>query len=182
MKRELEIGQKASGAAFTLPLDAVTRTFADIGIRGSGKTILATVMAEEMCEAGLLWTALDPVGVWWGLRCAPDGSPGGYPVVIIGGQHADLPMEKDAGARVAEAILQENACCVIDLAQESKNTARKFIADFCDRLMELTTVIPRDIFLEEAPEFISAGPRGMHARAAQDAFGILAAIDDRHRV
>ena len=91
MKSHLELGTLMSGKKFTLPLDLVTRTLAIIGIRGSGKTVAATVLAEEMCEAGLPWVALDPVGVWWGLRVNPDGTPGGYPVVVLGGEHADLP-------------------------------------------------------------------------------------------
>lgn len=165
MKRELELGTLMSGAKFTLPLEAVTRTFALIAIRGWGKTIAATVMAEEMCEAGLPWIALDPVGVWWGLRCNPDGSPGGYPVVILGGQHADLPLEKEKAASIADAILQENVSCVIDLKLESKNTARGFIANFCDRLMELSPAVPRMIFLEEAPEFVPQKPLGEQKRS-----------------
>jgi len=58
MKRQLEIGTLASGAKFSLPLDTVAHTLAIIGMRGSGKTVAATVLAEEMCEAGLLWTAI----------------------------------------------------------------------------------------------------------------------------
>ncbi len=72
MKRELEIGRTVNGQNFTLPLDFVTRTLAIIAIRGWGKTIAATVIAEEMCEAGLPWVAIDPVGVWWGLRANAD--------------------------------------------------------------------------------------------------------------
>jgi hypothetical protein len=170
MKKELEIGTLMSGAKFTLPLDLVTRTLAVIAIRGWGKTIAATVIAEEMCEAGLPWVAIDPVGVWWGLRCNPDGSPGGYPVVIIGGQHADLPLEKDHGAKVADAILQENLCCVIDMSGESKNAVRHFVGDFCDRLMELRPQVPRHIFFEEAPELVPQRPMGEQKRS-------LAAVD-----
>ena len=103
MKKELEIGTLESGRKFVLPLEFLLHTLAIIGIRGSGKTVAATVIAEEMCEAGLLFAAIDPVSVWWGLRVNPDGSPGGYPVVIIGGQHADIPLEKDSGARIADA-------------------------------------------------------------------------------
>ena len=170
MKKELHIGALMSGAKFCLPLDLVTRTLAIIAIRGWGKTVAATVIAEEMCEAGLPWVTIDPVGVWWGLRCNPDGSPGGYPVVIIGGQHGDLPLEKDKGARVADAILQENLCCVIDMSGESKNSVRHFVADFCDRLMELRPQVPRHVFLEEAPELVPQKPMGEQKRS-------LAAVD-----
>lgn len=170
MKSQLEIGTTMSGEPFTLPPELVTRTLADIGIRGSGKTVAATVIAEEMCEAGLPWVALDPVGVWWGLRANRDGSPGGYPVVILGGEHADIPLEKSAGARVADAILDENVSCVVDLSQESKTTWRHFVAEFCDRLMELRPETPRHIFLEEAPEFVPQKPMGEQKRS-------LAAVD-----
>jgi uncharacterized protein len=170
VKSNLELGTLMSGQKFTLPLDLVTHTLAVIGIRGWGKTVAATVIAEEMCEAGLPWVALDPVSVWWGLRCKPDGTPGGYPIVIIGGPHGDLPLDAHSGARIAEAILQENLCCVIDLKMESKNNWRKFVADFCDRLMELNPAVPRHIFIEEAPEFVPQKPMGEQKRS-------LAAVD-----
>ena len=170
MKKQLEVGTLMSGAPFTLPLDLVTRTLAIIGIRGWGKTIAATVIAEEMCEAGLPWAAIDPVGVWWGLRCNPDGSPGGYPVLVLGGEHGDLPLSKELGARVADAILQENISCVIDMSGESKTTVRHFVAEFCDRLMELRPQVPRHIFLEEAPELVPQRPMGEQKRS-------LAAVD-----
>lgn len=170
MKKELHIGTLMSGADFTLPLDLVTRTLAIIGIRGWGKTIAATVIAEEMCECGLPWVAIDPIGVWWGLRCNPDGTPGGYPILVLGGQKGDLPLTKDSGPRVAEAILQENISCVIDMSNESKNTVRHFVAEFCDRLMELRPQVPRHIFLEEAPELVPQRPMGEQKRS-------LAAVD-----
>lgn len=47
---------------FTLPLSAVTQTFAILAKRGVGKTYLASVMAEEMLRAGQQITALDPTG------------------------------------------------------------------------------------------------------------------------
>lgn len=150
---------------FRLPLDLVTRTMAVIGIRGSGKTCTAAVIAEEMCEAGLPWVALDSVGVWWGLRCEPDGTPGGYPVVIIGGEHADIPLTKGSGAAIADAIINEHLSCMIDLSGDSKNTFRHFVAEFCDRLMELRPATPRHIFIEEAPELVPQKPMGEQKRS-----------------
>jgi hypothetical protein len=170
MKRELELGSLVAGGRFTLPVDLATRTQAIIGIRGSGKTTAATAQAEEFCEAGVPWIALDPTGVWWGLRVNADGSPGGYPVVIIGGDHADIPLEKGSGRQIADAVIAENICCVIDLKGESKTGYRHFVTDFCDRLMELTPRVPRHIFIEEAPEFVPQSPMGEQRRA-------LAAVD-----
>lgn len=175
MKDKLELGTTMSGGKFTLPREAVLRTFAWLGIRGSGKTTGATVMAEEMCEAGLPWVALDPVGVWWGLRVNADGTPGGYPVVVFGGQHADLPLDKHQGAKIAEAILEQNVCCVIDLSGESKNVWRQFVTEFCDHLMTRRPVVPRHIFIEESPEFVPQRPMGEQKRslAAVDRLGRL---------
>lgn len=169
MKSELEIGT-VGGKPFTLPLDLVTRTLAILGIRGWGKTVAATVVAEEMCEAGLPWVAIDPVGVWWGLRANRDGTPGGYQVVILGGEHGDLPLDEDSGSRVADAVVAENASCIIDMSSESKNAVRRFVTAFCDRLMELRPAIPRHIFLEEAPELVPQKPLGEQKRS-------LAAVD-----
>ncbi len=172
MKRVLELGRLADGKPFTLPLDFVTRTAALVAIRGGGKTVAATVIAEEMCEAGLPWIAFDPTpgGVWWGLRVNPDGSPGGYPVVVLGGQHADLPFDRALAVQVAEAFARENICVVIDVSQETKTTWRAFVADFCDRLMELTAPTPRHVFIEEAPEFVPQRPvaEQKRSRAAVD--------------
>src|SRR5665213_1538537 len=170
MKTELTLGCLNSGAPWTLPHDLVTRTLAVIAMRGWGKTVAATDIAEEMCEAGLLWTAIDPIGVWWGLRANRDGTPGGYPVLIVGGDHADIQLEKDAGAKLADAVLQENICCIIDMSRESKNAVRHFVADFCDRLMDLNPAIPRHIFIEEAPELVPQKPMGEQKRS-------LAAVD-----
>jgi hypothetical protein len=169
VKKALTIGT-ANGKPFTLPLDVVARTQAIVAIRGAGKTVAATVLAEEMCEAGLPWIAFDPVGVWWGLRVNPDGTPGGYPVLVVGGQHGDLPLDKDQAPQLAEALVRENVCCVIDMKLESKNVWRAFVADFCDRLMELQPSVPKHLFFEEAPELVPQRPMGeqKRSRAAVD--------------
>jgi DNA helicase HerA-like ATPase len=75
-----------------LPLDAVTETFAILAKRGSGKTYTASVMVEEFLGAGLPVCVVDPLGVWWGLRSSADGKSAGQPVVIFGGDHADVPL------------------------------------------------------------------------------------------
>src|SRR5438132_11560696 len=74
----------------TLPLEAVTQTFAVLGMRGSGKSYTGMVLAEEMVAAGLHVVIIDPLDVFWGLRAGADGSPsGGLPIVGFGGPQGD---------------------------------------------------------------------------------------------
>ena len=152
----LNIGRTAIGhRPFTLSRDFQVQTFADIGIRGSGKTVLATCLAEELCKQGLFWIALDPISVWWGLRAGKDGSArGGFPVVVFGGKHGDFPIGKDDGRRIAELVTTENVFAVIDVKQESKRFWHTFMTDFSLGLMDQEPELPRHLFIEEAPEFV----------------------------
>ena len=75
--KELVLGKTSDGRAFSIPLDSVARKFAVIGVSGSGKTCTVACMAEQMHKQGLIWTALDPVGNFWGLRSGKDGDPKG---------------------------------------------------------------------------------------------------------
>lgn len=149
----LHIGYQGN-KKFDLPPDLVVQKTALMGISGSGKSCTAAVFAEEMCKASLPWIALDPVSVWYGLRAFKDGSPSNYPVVVFGGEHGDLPLEKGAGAKIAEALTTENVFAVIDLSLESKKFWHQFVTDFALTLMQLNPETPRHIFVEEAPEFI----------------------------
>jgi DNA helicase HerA-like ATPase len=78
----------------TLPLDAVSRTFGILAVRGAGKSNTAAVMAEEMFSAGLPFVVIDPVGSWYGLRSSADGASPGLPIPIFGGKHGDVPLER----------------------------------------------------------------------------------------
>lgn len=97
MKTDLHI---AEGLA--LPIDFVTKTAAILAQRRKGKTYTASVLAEELVGAGQPWVAIDPTGAWWGLRASADGRSEGLPVRIIGGQHGDLPLEREAGRFVPQ--------------------------------------------------------------------------------
>jgi hypothetical protein len=117
-----------------LPLEAVTETFAILAKRGKGKTSTAVVMAEELIAQGMPVVVLDPVGVWWGLRSSADGKDAGLPVVIFGGDHADVPLEETAGQVIADVIVEQRFPAVIDLSSLSKSAARRFMAPFLERL------------------------------------------------
>lgn len=85
----------ALSADFTMPEDSVTSTIAILGKKGRGKTHTASVLAEELMDAGCLICVIDPTGVWHGLRSSADGREPGFPVVILGGDHADVALRPD---------------------------------------------------------------------------------------
>ncbi|MDF9717370.1 DUF87 domain-containing protein, partial [Nocardioides sp. ChNu-99] len=120
--------------SLTLPLEAVTETFAILAKRGKGKTSTAVVMVEEMTAAGLPVVVIDPVGVWWGIRSDADGTGPGVPAVIFGGDHADVPLEENAGETVADVIVEGRFPAVLDMSGLSKSAARRFMAPFLERL------------------------------------------------
>ena len=78
---------------FGFPTEAVTETFAILAKRGAGKTYTAAVLVEELLKAGLHVVVVDPVGVWWGLRASADGAHEGLPIVVLGGEHGDVPLD-----------------------------------------------------------------------------------------
>jgi hypothetical protein len=81
-----------------LPLDWMTLATVVYGARGSGKTTLGRVIAEEVHKARQRFCAIDLKGDWYGLKSTADGAGEGIPVVVFGGDHADLPLEDAAGA------------------------------------------------------------------------------------
>lgn len=122
------------GDGLSLPDEAVTETFAILGKRGAGKTSTARVLCEELLAAQLPVAVLDPTGVWWGLRSSADGQGDGYPVVIFGGDHADVPLQETAGAVIADVIVDQRVPAVLDLSLLTKSAARRFCIDFLERL------------------------------------------------
>jgi hypothetical protein len=61
--------------------------------RGSGKTSLGAVMAEEVAAAKQRFCAIDLKGDWYGLKSTADGKHAGIPIIVFDGDHADVPIE-----------------------------------------------------------------------------------------
>ena len=152
----LNIGTTPDGQTFELPEDVLTHTIAILAKKGAGKTYTAGVIEEEMAERGMPFIVLDPVGVHYGIRSKANGkSASAYPIIVIGGEHGDIPIERTMGAQVAEAVVEENISCIIDLSELSKTAWRQFTRDFCRELYRRNrNTNPRHVFIEEATEFI----------------------------
>lgn len=157
MKNVLNIG------SIKLPKESATKGFAFIGKRGSGKSYNAAVLAEEFSKHHVPFVVFDPIDVWWGLKVAADGKGKGLPVVVFGIQNADIPLTRDMGKRIAQAVVKENISCVISTFGMSKVDMRHLIADFSEELLRINNTA-RHVFIEEAHEFVPQRVFGAGAR------------------
>jgi uncharacterized protein len=136
-----------------LPPDAVTQTFAILGKRGSGKTNTAGVLTEQLIKAGLPVVYVDPIGVTWGLRHSRDGKGPGLSVIILGGEHADVPLEETGGTVIADFVIEHRQPVVLDLGLFSKSAQRRFMVDFAERLY-LKNRDALHVMLDECDTFV----------------------------
>lgn len=142
----------------SLPDDYVTKTAAICAQRRKGKTYTASVIAEELVRLGHPWVAFDPTSAWWGLRASADGKHPGLPVVIIGGDHGDLPLDGASGRFIADLVVDHPGWYVIDLSLLGTRAAeRTFATDFADRLYRRKSSaqhrFPMHLFVDEADLF-----------------------------
>lgn len=147
------IGENLEGKPFILPPDVLTHTMAILAKKGAGKTYTAGVIEEEFAKNSLPFVVLDPVGVHYGLRSDKNGKRSGYPVVVFGGEHGDIAIDRRMGPAIAGAIIEENISCIVDLTELSKTAWREFTRDFCRELYRGNRT-PRHVFIEEATEFV----------------------------
>ena len=156
---------------FNLPPEAVTETFAILAKRGVGKTFTAKKMAEQMLKAAIAPVIVaDPVGVWWGLRSSSDGKGPGLPILILGGDYGDAPLEAGAGEIVARMLVEERLSAVLDLSKFRKNEQTTFMTAFAETLYHLNRQ-PLHLMLDEADAFAPQKPYKGQER-------LLGAIED----
>lgn len=109
-----------------------------LGKTGSGKSSKVRVLVEHLLDQGKPVCILDPKGDWWGLKSSADGKSAGYPVVIFGGKHADVPVQPTAGAALAELIFTGNRPCIIDMREWRSMDRTKFFIDFAESAFKVT--------------------------------------------
>lgn len=154
----IDVGEVDGGRRFELPLAVSTQATAIFGIRGSGKTVTATVLVEELLDRGLPVAIIDPTDVWWGLKSSADGKSEGYPVVVLGGPHGDLPLEEHNGWALADFAVDERVPLILSLRHLRKEGQRRFVTDFCEQLYfrkgELSHRVPHLVAIDEASMFV----------------------------
>lgn len=133
---------------------AISTTYCDIGMRGTGKSYLMLKYAEQAMRAGGAHNFIDPQGICHGLRALPNGKPSEFKLLLLGGPHgADLPLKPEQGPVVAEAcVARPHTNIILDISQFRKEETRKFIAAYLKELFMLknTSREPMMLYLDEA--------------------------------
>jgi HAMP domain-containing protein len=154
----LHLGITDDGKKIVLPDDAVTEGFADFGQRGTGKSNLLAVVCEVLAARKHSFVILDPPDAHWGIRyeAGEDGQPcgpSGFDVLIVGGEHGDVPLNPEKGKELANIIVDGDISAVICMRGLSYTAQQRFAADFGEELFRINRT-PRFIGFEEAHNFL----------------------------
>lgn len=113
-----------------IPVAAFDQHIIVLGKTRSGKSSAMRVLVEYLLGKQEPVTIVDPKGDWWGLKASADGKSAGYPVVIFGGEHGDVPLNARSGGSVAELVATGNRSAIIDLGGWMPGDRTQFWIDF----------------------------------------------------
>lgn len=167
------------GAGLSVPLTWMTMSTVVYGTRGSGKSTLGRVMAEEVSLRAQRFCAIDPTGAWWGLKASQSGTEDGFPVVIFGGDHADVPLEPGAGSTVADIVAEIGESVILDLEHLSKGKQIVFIGAFLERLYHINRD-PLLLLMDEAQRYAPQKPMNPDAAKTLGATEDIVKLGRKH--
>lgn len=139
-----------------IPDKALLQHIAILGKTGSGKTYAAKGIAEDLLRRGERLCVVDPTGAWFGLRSSANGKRAGFPVVVFGGDHADVPLHAGSGQAIAEIVATTETSCVLDTGNLSVRDQTKLFTAFAEALYRLNRK-PLHLIIDEAHNFAPQG-------------------------
>lgn len=155
----------------SLPLDLITMRSLVLGVSGSGKSTFGRLLAESIHAAGQRFCVIDLKNDWWGLKSSADGKSAAIPVVVIGGPRADIPLDENGGAAVADIVAELPNSFIIDLDALSKGKGIRFLGAFLERLYDVNRD-PLLLICDEADRYGPQKPMSVEANVT------LGAADD----
>lgn len=159
----------------SFPLEVVTQTVAILARKRSGKSYLMRRFIEQLFRARQQVVVCDPKGDWHGIRSSADGKRPGLPVLIFGGEHADVPLDPHSGELVATLLVQEGISALLDMGHMRKHELRTFMTFFMETLYRLKAQekyrTPMMLGIDEADMIAPQKPQTDEAR-------MLGALDD----
>lgn len=151
----------------TLPLDVAGEAIAILATRGAGKSFTSAVLIEELYRSHVQTVVIDPTGVYWGLRSDAKGKGDGLPIIVLGGEHGDVPLQETAGKLIADMIVDTSQTVILDLSDFDSDAAQcRFMTDFAERLYrrKARSRTTLHLVVDEADEFAPQQPQAKEAR------------------
>lgn len=139
-----------------IPRKVFDQHIAVLGKTRAGKSSTMRLLVEDLLDRKMPVGIVDPKGDWWGLKLSASGKSAGYPIVIFGGEHADVPLSPRAGAQVAELIATGNRPYLIDMKGWMVGDRTRFWIDFSSTLFKLTKGL-RWLVVDEVHNFAPKG-------------------------
>ena len=164
----LQIGRDG----FALPIELVTSTQAILARKRSGKSYTASVQAEELLRHKQQIAAIDPTGAWWGLRSSATGEGPGFPVVVFGGDHADVPLEPHAGRMLARALVEHGFSAIFDVGLMLTDDQIRFTSEFASELLRINRTALH-LYIDEADTF---APQMVESRSQKFCLGAVSRL------
>lgn len=143
-------------SALPFPAGVLSQHVIVLGKTRSGKSSKIRLIVEYLLDQQTPTCVVDPKGDWWGLKSSRDGKHAGFPVVIFGGEHSDLPLTPHSGAAVAELIASGNRPCLIDMSSFMVGERSRFFVDFAPVFFK-TARGPRYLVIDEVHNFAPQG-------------------------
>jgi uncharacterized protein len=156
--------------SFSVPLTDYAATGerdAILASSGMGKSYLTGVLMEETLENGSLLCVIDPEGEHFTLAEK-------YPMMIVGGEHASLPLEEDAIDLYIDTMLQFGFSAIFDLSDYLDQEQVHLYGIIADKLFTAEQKYRRKvrIVVEEAqiyaPQRSAAMPSGKNTKKGMD--------------
>lgn len=140
-----------------IPEAALGQHIAALGKTGSGKTFgVKAAIVEPLLERGRRVGIVDPTGAWWGLRSSRDGKGTGFPILVLGGDHGDLPLPELGGVAVARLLVEQGVNLVADTSHLTVGKSARWFIDFAGTLYRLNKS-PLHLVIDEAHNFAPQG-------------------------
>lgn len=139
-----------------IPAGALEADLAIIAQKGAGKTYAMRGLVEQLLKGRRRVVIMDPLNSWWGLKGRPDGSAG-YPVAVVGGPNADIPLDATQGEALGTFIAGATMSVVVDVSELKRGEMVRFSIDFLAALYRLNRE-PLWLVLEEADVFAPQQP------------------------
>jgi DNA-binding MarR family transcriptional regulator len=139
-----------------IPSAAIAQHVIALGKTGAGKSSAMRVLVEHLLEQRVPTCIVDPKGDWYGIKSSADGKRPGYPVVIFGGEHGDVPINEHSGAAVAELVATGNRPALIDLGGWMPGERTRFFIAFASSFFRHTRGL-RHLVIDEVHNFAPQG-------------------------